>query len=385
MDHLTQPEISASQALAWRLRRHGLAQRPEAGDPAEVAGRLCGLHAQVMGSAELSVLARVRHMPRTAVTDALWRDRTLVKMWAARGTLHLLPAAELGVWIGALGTLRKFGNNGNPDTQRICTAVSSALRGRILTRDELAGEVGRLTGSARLADWVRSSWGSDLKAASFRGLICFATPVSALARFTAPDTWVVGEIDRSGTPEESLRALARRFLRAYAPATPESIARWWVGPPTVAVGRDLLASLGEEAVPVTFAGRTAWVLAADLDEMQQATVASSYRLLPAFDPWVLAMSRDEPFLRPEHVTKIFRPAGRIAPVVLADGRVVGRWTHRVSQREVYLSIIPFEPPTRQGRAALAEEADRIATHLARRLRLSWTAPETHTLRSPPDA
>src|SRR6185369_8673082 len=233
-------------------------ERPEGGDPAEIAGRLCGLHAQVMGSAELSVLARADHLPRTAVGDALWRDRSLVKMWAARGTLHLLPAAELGMWLGALGTLGKFGNNGNADTLRICEAVGPALRGRILTRDELAAEVGRSTGSARLADWVRSSWGSDLKAASFRGLICFAPPEGNTARFTAPGTWV-GEVDRSGSAQESLRAMTRRFLRAYAPATPESIARWWVGPPRTSVGRSLLASLGDEAVAVTFAGRTAWV------------------------------------------------------------------------------------------------------------------------------
>jgi hypothetical protein len=187
------PEISAPRALAWRLRRHGLAERPEVVGPAEIAGRRCGLHAQVMGSAELSVLARTGHLPRTAVADALWRDRSLVKMWAARGTLHLLPAAELGMWLGALGTLPKFGNNGNA----------------------------------------------------------------------------------------------------------------------------------------------------------------------------------EPFVRPVHLPKVFRPAGRIAPVVLAGGRIAGRWTHRTERREVHLSVIPFEPMARRGRAILAEEAGRIADHLARPLRLTW--------------
>jgi len=363
-------EISASAALAWRLRRHGLIERSDRGDPVPVASRLCGLHAQVMGSAELSVLARTERLARTAVSDALWRERSLVKMWAARGTLHLLPAAELGMWIGALSTLGKFGNNGNPDTQRICAAVGPALRGRVLSRDELADEVGRATGSGRLADWVRSSWGSDLKAASFRGLLCFAEPAGNVTRFTAPTTWL-GGIDGSGTPGEALLAMTRRFLQAYAPATPESIARWWVGPPRVTAGRRLLESLGDEAVPVSFAGQTAWVLADDLPEMRQAAAPSSYRLLPAFDPWVLAMSRAEPFVRPDKVPEVFRAAGRVAPVVLADGRIVGRWTHRVVKGEVRLSIVAFEPVSRAGHAALAEEAGRIAAHLGRPLRLSW--------------
>jgi hypothetical protein len=86
---------------------------------------------------------------------------------------------------------------------------------------------------------------------------------------------------------------------------------------------------------------------------------------------VIAMSRDAPFVRPEHLPEIFRPAGRIAPAVLANGRVVGRWTHRTVKRKIHLSIVAFAPITRQGRAALAEEAERIANHLARPLRLSW--------------
>ena len=33
---------------------------------------------------------------------ALWQERTLVKTWAMRGTLHLFPADELGLWLGGL-------------------------------------------------------------------------------------------------------------------------------------------------------------------------------------------------------------------------------------------------------------------------------------------
>ncbi|NMH92498.1 winged helix DNA-binding domain-containing protein [Pseudonocardia bannensis] len=32
----------------------------------------------------------------------LWTDRTLVRTWAMRGTLHLLPVDELDLWTGAL-------------------------------------------------------------------------------------------------------------------------------------------------------------------------------------------------------------------------------------------------------------------------------------------
>src|SRR5260370_41673574 len=73
-----------------------------------VASRLCGLHAQVMSSAELTIWARVEDLDRRAVPRALWEDRTLVKTWATRGTLHLLPSGELPPWHAALRTSRRY-------------------------------------------------------------------------------------------------------------------------------------------------------------------------------------------------------------------------------------------------------------------------------------
>lgn len=69
-----------------------------------VVSELCGLHAQVMSSTELSLWARVEGLRSGAVKKALWTDRSLVRMWAMRGTLHLLPASEHALWQAALST-----------------------------------------------------------------------------------------------------------------------------------------------------------------------------------------------------------------------------------------------------------------------------------------
>ena len=53
-----------------------------------------------MGSAELAIHARVNGMARDDVRNALWRDRTLVKTWAMRGTLHLVASEELPELVG---------------------------------------------------------------------------------------------------------------------------------------------------------------------------------------------------------------------------------------------------------------------------------------------
>jgi len=100
-------KLTWARAAAWRIRRHHLDRRAPAGSMLAVASRLCGLHAQLMSSAELSVWARVEELDRRAVQRALWEDRTLVKTWAMRGTLHLLPANELPLWHAALSTSRR--------------------------------------------------------------------------------------------------------------------------------------------------------------------------------------------------------------------------------------------------------------------------------------
>ena len=148
-----------------------------------VARRLCGLHAQLMSSAELTVWARVEDLDREAVQRALWEDRTLVKTWAMRGTLHLLAAGDLALWQAALSTSRRYLNGALwkkyfgitlDDLDRLTDAVGIALDGRVMTREELAQEVGRIAGSAAFgAKLAQSSWGTVLKPAAFTGRLCF--------------------------------------------------------------------------------------------------------------------------------------------------------------------------------------------------------------------
>src|SRR6187551_3378555 len=97
----------AVSSLTWdevrsrRLARNHLAARAPAERLVEVVRDVCGIHAQVMGSAELQLAARVAGITQGDVRDALWARRELVKTWTLRGTLHLHPADELGLWTAA--------------------------------------------------------------------------------------------------------------------------------------------------------------------------------------------------------------------------------------------------------------------------------------------
>src|SRR4051812_48854782 len=92
------------EVVARRVLRQHLAG-PGADGPAEAAAAMCGAHAQVMSAAEVSVAIRLDGATRADVQRALWSDRTLVKTHGPRGTVHLLPARDLGMWAGALAAL----------------------------------------------------------------------------------------------------------------------------------------------------------------------------------------------------------------------------------------------------------------------------------------
>ena len=97
-------EPSWTDVAAWRARRHRLHERAPAEAMLQVVDELCGVQAQVMSSAELTLWARLESLDPDAVSAALWQDRTLVKTWAMRGTLHPLPASDYSFWQAALST-----------------------------------------------------------------------------------------------------------------------------------------------------------------------------------------------------------------------------------------------------------------------------------------
>ena len=348
-------KIPWEQVRAFRAERHQLHRRGT--DALQVASQLCGLHAQVLSSAELSLWARVEGVTREQFRALLWKDSALVKTWAMRGTLHLLPRSELPLYLGALANYGHFLKDPwlnsigitREEVDVVLAAVGRALRGESLTREELAAAVSRDTGTKKYGAALLQSWGMLLKPAAYRGLLCFAESQPPRVRFTSPGR--VKPLPR----EPALRELARRYLRAYGPATRGDFASWWGC--SARRAQEIFESLD------TVRLEDRWLLREDLPELQRARPSGAVRLLPAFDPYVAGAPRTGGLFPLQHKKRIYRNQGWLTPALLVDGHIDGVWRHQRTSKGLTVTVEPFVRLSKAVRAALALEAESLARFL----------------------
>ena len=350
-----------------------------------VVSELCGLHAQVMSSAELMLWARVEDLRRDALGTALWRDRTLVKMWAMRGTLHVFRSDEHAAWCAALRTYElrvrrswaRYLGIELEHMEGLVEAIDEALVGRELTREELAAEVARRRGSPGLAEALTHSWGGLLKPASYRGSLCFAPSRGQRVRFTNPRSWLRVEgvtVTDEPAEEEALRDVVRRFVATNGPASSGEIARWWGGPSATRI-EQLVGTLGDEVTPVDVDGVRAWALAGHADAIAAAEPTRSVRLLPTFDQYVIGTTKHSHELMPESAfrDRVHRQAGWVSPVLVVDGLIEGVWSHARKGKRLAVGIEPFGKQPAWVRQGAEAEAERLAGFLDSSLDLTWVS------------
>src|SRR2546427_3344764 len=244
-------ELSWDQVHAFRLSGHHLIKRAPKKDLARVVGDIGGAQAQLMSAAELQIGVRVGCTVKD-VRTALWKEKSLVKTWLMRGTLHLVPSEDLPIYTAAMGRFRlrnlnawlKYTQLTESELTGLFEAIGDALDGNTMTREELITTVGRGR-SERVQNVLKSGWGSMLKPVARNGLLCFGPSRGPSVTVVRPQQWLGSWRDLD--PIEALAEVARRYLRAYGPATKQDFARWWGA--WTGVGRDAWAALADELVP----------------------------------------------------------------------------------------------------------------------------------------
>ena len=296
-----------------------------------------------MSAAELQIAVRVECSVED-VRKALWSDRSLVKTWLMRGTLHLARAEDLPYYTAAMGrrwirvsnSWLKFWNITEPELWQLVDSIGAALDGKPMSREELIAKVGKGK-TKEMHEALRSGWGGMLKPAARNGRLCFGPNRGQSVTFVSPREWLHSwkEVDA----EAGIGEMARRYLRAYGPATRHDFARWWGAWP--GTGGAAWSALAGELTPVSIDGVRADVLTEDLENLRKSRLERTVNLLPNFDPYLMGYANRDHLFDSVHRPKVSRTAGWISSVVLVDGRVDGTWTYAVNKGALRIKIEPF--------------------------------------------
>ena len=339
---------------------------------AGIVRRSGGIQAQDMNAAPLQIRVRSAGLTAAAMYSAISEDRSVVRTWAMRGTLHIIPAEDF-TWIASLtGPPALSAGRG----RRLSLGLDEATLDRALS---LAVDVLRAEGpltrpqlAERLAvyDIPVADQGLNhiVRSGGFMGVMCHGPlPDGRTETFVAADAWLAHTARPALPRQDALAALALRHIRAFGPAAPHDFAAWSGLP--LRDARSAWQAISGELIEVVAADAPAWIAREDAPRLEQILGDSPpvARLLGAFDTYLLGYKGRDLAVAPQHASKVNAGGGMIRPVVILDGEAVGGWgmTRREAGRGVDISVTPFEgmadrlAPVRDALAAEVEDIGRF--------------------------
>ena len=365
--------FTADQVAAFRLARHHLTGHATA-SLVSVCRDAGGIQAQVMSAAELSLWTRRRETTRADVQAALWTRRDLVKTTSMRMTLHLLPARDFQMYIGAMKTssmahvhrtLKRIGAGPTHVDTMIRTVMDALAEGPKTQQDLLARA--KLKAAKGMRIWLKYAW-SAMRPAILEGLICYGPPRGAEATFVRVDQWLPKQ---TGVDAVDARVeLATRFLSAFGPATHRDFSKW-SGLKTSDT-KPVFDSLAGVIEPVVVDGAPCWILRRDRAELAGAALDRTPTLLPSFDTFLLAHAAKDHLIEPPFYKRVYRNQGWLSPVVLVAGRIVAVWSLEQRARAYTVDVRPFTALDRRVRAGIEREADALGRFLGARCDIAFS-------------
>jgi hypothetical protein len=371
--------MTAEERRARLSRRHHLAGPARTDDVVVIADDLVALHGTDPSSVFLSAAARMRHPSVERLEHALYETRALVRTLCMRRTMFVLPVAMVPVVQAACTdalvpaqrrrTVGMLASAGVPDPERHLEEMEKATLAAIEEGGEVTGaELSRLVPglSQKLAVGQGTKWEGTIGMTT-RVLFLLSTEqrivrgrprgswTSSQYRWSPMSSWLPGDVPRPHADAARVE-LARRWLRAFGPATIADL-KWWSGL-TLGQVRKALGALDLEEVDLD--GAPGIALAGDLEPPTRRVDAAPWvALLPSLDPTTMGWKERQWYLG-DHGPALFDTNGNAGPTVWSDGRVVGGWAQRRSGEVVFELLEDVGAETVD---AVATEADRLTSWL----------------------
>jgi hypothetical protein len=372
-------DLSDKQARFLRLRAQRLALPGSHAHAAvlPVVQELCGIQAQDLPAAALGIRSRSQGLGSADVDAARLHARTIVRTWGPRGTLHLLAAADLDWLLPLLGPIfirqraRRFAELGLDEdtTARAITALREMLVQRgPATRAEIVEGWG-----ARGLHLEGQAVPHLIGRAALEGFICLGPERGHKDTYVLLEDWLGRSPPSRIDIEVAAAEMARRYLAAYAPATPEDLAAWSGLP--LRTARSAWEHIADDLIELRLAQRSAWMLRASAGwQAEPPRGHAVVHMLPAFDNYLLGYSSRDLILDPANGKRINAGGGLVRAALLVDGRILGTWQSQRTRAGISLAVQPFIDLWPEVWSGLTTEAADVGRFLAAPVALEVQPP-----------
>ena len=295
----------------------------------------------------LSCVARVPGFVADDLDRALYRDRTLLRIGALRGSGFLIPVVRIDAVASASD--RRGWHEGAVDKavgqkKRLqwTKQVLDILEGEILPAREIRARLGVSGEESEPVRFLLSSLTDSRMIVAASGVRSWRDNQHGYAIW---DQWLPDHPVRRIDPDEARAEVARWYLHGHGPATVEDFS-WWSGL-SKTKARHALDSVAEMEGDLY-----------DIGGRHHADPPSGLRLLPIWDTALVTQKTRRRMVDERLYPYVYDASGNLTSTVVLDGEVIGIWDRGgdADHFEIKVSFFAGSGP----RELVETEADVIA-------------------------
>ncbi len=333
------------------LVKHHLTPISQSSDLVGTVKSMGGLHGQLPKTAYLSLLNRMPNFKNAELNQAMYVDKTLVRIKSIRQTLYIFPTDIISTVFSATSSLMEKPSARYLESLGITEEIHGALVSDIL--NQLARVSDRAGGLATKD--LKQGLALSEEPALLISLEKAASLVSAVVNSMCDSCLLIrGEstggwksnlytyypartylpwVNFRATDEAAARIeVILMYIQAFGPVTETDIC-WWTGF-TKSSTREALKMLASEVVQVTLGELEGafYMTPADVQLLtglsagpRTADTRTVVNLLPVLDPLLMGYKIRTRFLDPDFAQFVYDGGGNATSTILVDGKVVGIW------------------------------------------------------------
>ncbi len=351
--------MTTSDIVRYRLYNQQITHQ-EFDTPEDVVYWLGAVQAQDYRNSLWAIGLRTKKATEKDIEHAI-ENKKIVRTWSMRGTLHFVPAEDVRWMLKLLApriivrSARRF-KELELDNKIFFKSKDLLIKalggGKRLTRKSIF----ELLEKSKIATASQRGYHILFKLAH-DGLICFGNHEGKQPTFVLLDEWIPNSKNLS--KEESLAEITIRYFTSHGPATLHDFI-WWSGLPAEDA-RTGLKIVEPQLIKTTFAGQT-YFMPPDIPSIKNRQTCF---MLPNWDEYMVAYRDRSAALDPKHKDFVYSGNGIFYPVILYNGKVVGKWGREIKKDKVAVGTTEFIPLNKTQHNSIAKEIMRYCKFIGK--------------------